>query len=617
MIICPWFWKIFQNLWGEIMGRFSVLGLVGLFILSFTGCNKSNHGNITKAPTSNEEVGFIAKLTDTQLESLKAVNSEIGVRVISESNKIYEITKVDEKEISRVSPEFLEKNLYSDNVVSFGKKRNYINNKKAKKIKKPKLTKEESSIETPFNIPNTTPFSECVDNPELAPTIFVEAVSNFSESEIPTINLGEEVKISASKSTPNTKNSKSVLRYIWRAELDESTGLISFPELSNLKPFVNEGSGLIFKPDMVGTYTIFLLVQDDQNVCAFTPVSFVVTDNPRFNELLLKQPTKTVDLKFFPHLKKIEAQTAWDAGFKGQKQVIAVLDTGVNYNHPGIIKNIYINQTEQTSDDLDSDGNNLVDDFMGWDFVNGDKFPHDDQGHGSHVAGLAASTAMGVAPEAKILPVKVLNGFGGGDIASIAAGIFYATDRGSNIINLSLGSDFEEKQIIQKAIDYAESKNVLVIIAAGNGDEEGNGYDIDDPKTENIYPAEFTNKNILTVAATDLKGELTEYSNFGKLSVDIAAPGGDFEAPLFSLSTENPKKLPFVPSQGTSMATPVTSGAAAVIWSSNPKLSAFDVKKLMLKSTQKNYSISSKILSEGNLSLSLFKTNFSTELASH
>lgn len=595
--------------------------LVILLSAGMTACAKKS-SYITSAPSSQKEAGVIVQLSDDQLGKLESSSPNAEIRILSEKHGLFEVRNVTEAELGKLNPKHLERNVYIDNLI---KPANSAQNFALKKTKKMNLAKDATPTPAapvapalPFNIPNATPFGECVKNAATAPTIAVDSPSPFAESGVPTIMLGQEVKLTASGSTPNAINPSSKLRYIWRAEMDPKVGLMSFPELSNMKPFLNEGSGVTLTPDMVGTYTLILLVQDDKNVCAGLPVTFIVTDNPVFNTELAKQPAKTVDLKFFPHLQAIGASAAWDKNIKGEGRIVAVIDTGVNFNHPGIIKNIFIDEKEVSRDNVDSDGNKLVDDFMGWDFVNGDNTPFDDQGHGSHVSGLTASSAMGVAPKAKILPVKALNGFGGGDIASIAAAIFYAADKGAHIINMSLGGNFKEHEIIQKAVNYAESKGVLMVIAAGNGNEKGEGYDVDDATTEDIFPAEFTNANLLVVAATDLQGKLTSYSNFGPKSVDLAAPGGDFEKPLFSLATANPKNIPFVPSQGTSMASPVVAGAAALIWSANPKLTAEQVKDILLNSATKSDALKGKISSEGNLSVeSALKSIPLAQLASH
>src|SRR5690606_17709986 len=208
-----------------------------------------------------------------------------------------------------------------------------------------------------------------------------------------------------------------------------------------------------------------------------------------------------------------------------------------------------------------------------YDFYNGDNYPNDDHGHGTHVAGLAAGTRSGVAPKAKIMPIKVLNSNGQGDIATIAAGILYALDMGADIINLSLGgvgSQMAQRDIesLISGVRLAESKGRLLVAAAGNGGDDFLGdCNDEDP----IYPSSFQTDSIISVAAVDSYNNLAYYSNYGGSTVHIAAPGGNggYEG-LNSTTIDGSYNY----MSGTSMATPLVSGLAALIKSSNPNLSS-------------------------------------------
>lgn len=312
--------------------------------------------------------------------------------------------------------------------------------------------------------------------------------------------------------------------------------------------------------------------------------------------------------RYFPHLPQINALN--NAGFDGAGVTIAVIDTGVYYNHPHLSPNIKTNPSDKhgmNGNNVDNDGNGYIDDYVGWDFVNGDAYPIDDNGHGTHVAGLAASTYMGVAPKAKILPVKVLSAEGRGDLATITAGILYAVDMKADIINLSLGGPSSgtitrEIQNLINSVQIAKMNDVLVVSAAGNGGEDFIG-DCNDNFP--VYPANIQEDNMLTVASVDSNNKLTSYSNYGGATVHVAAPGGDMvTGDLFSTGLGycfgpcSSDRRPYVGMSGTSMATPVVAGLAAVIKSASSGLSPKQIKDIIMESGIKNESLVGNVSSE-------------------
>lgn len=295
----------------------------------------------------------------------------------------------------------------------------------------------------------------------------------------------------------------------------------------------------------------------------------------------------------FSHLEQIDSL---GSTYLGEGVVIAVIDTGVYYNHPHLSPNIFTNPSERhgsQGNNRDDDNNGYRDDYAGWDFYNGDAYPIDDNGHGTHVAGLAASTYMGIAPKAKILPIKVLSSSGSGDLGTITAGILYAIDRGADVINLSLGGGAttvitNEIRDLINSVKLANAKNTLVVAAAGNGGNDGVG-DCNDEQP--VYPANIQSDNMLTVASVDRYNQLTNYSNFGAGSVHVAAPGGDrYTGELYAPAIPNcqgscdQSNVPYVGMMGTSMATPVVSGLAAVIKGARPNLTPKQIKEIISNS---------------------------------
>ncbi|MFA6054863.1 MAG: S8 family serine peptidase [Thermodesulfovibrionales bacterium] len=230
----------------------------------------------------------------------------------------------------------------------------------------------------------------------------------------------------------------------------------------------------------------------------------------------------------------IHAQSAWDVTKGSNNIIIAVVDTGVAYDHPDLSGNIWVNTAELNgSPGVDDDQNGYIDDVYGWDFINNNGNPVDYDQHGTHVSGIIAAKGnngtgiSGVMWSARIMPLRFLGVTGTGDVAKAAESIEYAADNGARIINASWGGN-DYSNTLYNAIDYARQKNVLVVAAAGN---ETMNNDIDA-----FYPASFSLPNIISVAATDQNDGIAEFSNFGATSVDLGAPGVSIysSVPVFS-----------------------------------------------------------------------------------
>jgi subtilisin family serine protease len=298
--------------------------------------------------------------------------------------------------------------------------------------------------------------------------------------------------------------------------------------------------------------------------------------------------------RYFPHLDQIEG-TNFVNNVQGEGVTIAVIDTGVYYNHPHLSPNVQTNNNDRHGDyanGSDEDGNGYADDYVGWDFYNHDAYPIDDHGHGTHVAGLAAGTLGGIAPKAKILPVKVLGSDGSGDLGTIAAGILYAIQNGADVINLSLGGPgagriTSELQQLINMVAVARDNNIMIVAAAGNGGEDSIG----DCNDENpVYPANIDSTNLLSVAAVDAYNQLASYSNFGGHTVHVSAPGGDsYTGGLVSTGIANcgencgPGDATYYPSSGTSMATPVVAGLVALIKSASNNIGHGQIKEMIMQ----------------------------------
>lgn len=278
------------------------------------------------------------------------------------------------------------------------------------------------------------------------------------------------------------------------------------------------------------------------------------------------------------NLNSINAPESWAQGYKGAGVVVAVVDTGVDINHPDLMSQLWVNADEIAGNGIDDDHNGYVDDTSGWDFANGDNNPDDQNGHGTHVAGSIAADdngfgATGVAPDAKIMPVRVLDSSGSGTAAAVAAGIRYAANNGADIINLSLGGALSS--VIQSAIQYALSRDVLVVSAAGN-----------ESASAPSYPARFSAAmaNVISVGAYSSSGTLASFSNRVGSSgaVQVDAPG----VGVYSTYMDGR----YGTLSGTSMATPQVAGLAALALSANPSLTASQLRTLIVNGA--NHSMS-------------------------
>jgi thermitase len=287
----------------------------------------------------------------------------------------------------------------------------------------------------------------------------------------------------------------------------------------------------------------------------------------------------------------VDAQPAWDSRTSCSK--LAILDTGIQYNHPDLSANVWHNAHEVKNNGKDDDKNGWVDDYYGVNLVKGKGSGVDDEGHGTHVSGIVAgrgNNATGIAGlcwSASVIPVKFMDSSGRGSTSDAIDGIDYAVHQGARIVNCSFGSS-KKSSALQDEVDYAKSKNVLLVVAAGN-----NGDNID---AKPIYPASLPEGNILTVAATTSTGALASFSNFGKSGVDLGAPGDR----IFSTyPTSTYKTL-----SGTSMAAPLVAAAAAMLRAKDSSLGYADIKNALRNHARPDAALAGKTVSGGMLDVS-------------
>ncbi|MDA9363193.1 S8 family serine peptidase [Polaribacter sp.] len=265
----------------------------------------------------------------------------------------------------------------------------------------------------------------------------------------------------------------------------------------------------------------------------------------------------------------------WDTYSTGDgTQVVAILDTGVDYNHPDLAANTWINLAEQNGvAGFDDDGNGYIDDIQGWDFINADNAPLDDNIHGTHVAGIVGAVGnngigiAGAAWNVKLMPIKVLQSTGSGNAATVAAGIEYAANNGATIINMSLGSG-ADSSVMRAALENAYATAVLVGSAGNSQKCIGPGLCPDQTLSSPSYPGAYSFVLGVQDAASysnyDQDGPIaTGYINL--LNYETYAPGSG----IMSTAPNGG----YVPLTGTSMAGPLVAGGLALYLKEKPDVS--------------------------------------------
>lgn len=270
----------------------------------------------------------------------------------------------------------------------------------------------------------------------------------------------------------------------------------------------------------------------------------------------------------------ISALEAWKIT-KGSNEVkIAVIDTGVDYNHEDLKDNIMINELEKNGTaGVDDDGNGLIDDIYGYDFANDDADPMDGHGHGTHCAGVIGAShnskgIAGVNANVKILPIKFLTDKGGGTLEGALKAIDYATQRGVQVMSNSWGGG-GRSEALYEAVKRAEAKGIIFIAAAGNSNSDNDA--------KPTYPANYKASNVVAVGAIDGKGKRASFSNYGKQTVHVFAPGVDI---LSTVANNKYKKM-----SGTSMACPHVAGVAGLLLASEPNLTAVELKQRLMNTS--------------------------------
>ncbi|AIE58719.1 S8 family peptidase [Bacillus methanolicus] len=394
---------------------------------------------------------------------------------------------------------------------------------------------------------------ETTNNPNLenrfqAPSKIQNIKHNKNVLHINSIEMGETIK-NHLRNDPSVSlikhNNKNESHYHKREVTVKFSRHPDNPEIARMTNDINGNvvkyldSTIVFKSNELSTSELIQYFNSQPDVIFAEPNYIYLQNQISFpNDLLYRE-------QYQWNLPVIQTEAGWDITKGDEKIIIAVVDTGVDLNHPDLRKRL----------------------TKGYNVLENNDYPDDDNGHGTHVAGIIASETnnregiAGITWYNKIMPIKAMGAEGYGSTFDIAKGIIWAADHGAKVINLSLGN-YHPSSLMKEAVKYAFEKNAVIISAAGN-----------DNSNHPSFPAAYP--EVLGVSAVSYSGQRAPFSNYGDY-IDVSAPGVQIPSTYFNKQ--------YAALSGTSMASPHVAGLAGLILSANPNLTNKDVMNI-IKST--------------------------------
>ncbi|MBD8083487.1 S8 family peptidase [Chryseobacterium caseinilyticum] len=275
----------------------------------------------------------------------------------------------------------------------------------------------------------------------------------------------------------------------------------------------------------------------------------------------------------------VDMELAWDIETGDPNMIIAVADSGINFSHEDFAGRIWNKPTEIIGDGIDNDGNGLIDDYRGWDWVNNDNNPTDDHGHGTNCTGIIGSAAnnakgyAGVNWNSKMMPLKVLDSGNNGTYANMANSLYYAANNGAKIVSMSIGGT-APSAALASAINYLRTNNVLLVACMMNNNNQVSNY-----------PAAYSTAydNVIAVGSTDANDKRTQPFFWSTTSgscygthINVVAPGNF----IYGLGIDSNTSYGSYWG-GTSQATPLVAGVASLIFAKNPTLTPAQVRNIL------------------------------------
>ena len=294
----------------------------------------------------------------------------------------------------------------------------------------------------------------------------------------------------------------------------------------------------------------------------------------------------------------VDAEKAWGITRGSKNVVIAVIDTGIDYNHPDLQNNLWVNTMEIPGNNIDDDGNGYIDDIHGWNAEKDNGNPMDGNSHGTHCAGTIGAEhnngvgVAGVMGEVSLMAVKFLSDSGSGSLADAVEAIDYATRMNVDVMSNSWGGGGFSKAL-EDAITAAKNKGIMFVAAAGN-----NGTNND---TSPTYPSNYQVDNVVSVASHNAQDTMSSFSCFGKRTVHVAAPGSNV---LSSTPNGQYKVL-----SGTSMATPHVSGVIGLLLSESGRLPVLEVRNRLMATTTPSQAFKKTTKGQGRVNAYNFLMN--------